>query len=546
MANVLKLAFAQLNLLVGDVGGNAERIIRAIGEARASGADMVVLPELALSGYPPEDLLFHAGLRRQVESALARVTQATAGIVAVVGYPEFRDSAIYNSAAWLEDGQHRATYRKSRLPNYSVFDEQRYFTPGTAPVVIDYHGTRVALGICEDVWDPGPCRAARDAGAQLIVVPNGSPFEIGKQQQREAVLSARARETGIPIAYGNLVGAQDELVFDGGSCLVDSSGEVVARAPAFEEGLSYASLHLDGPVPRPLPASLAPLLAPPDSVYRALVTGVRDYVGKNGFRGAVLGLSGGVDSALTLAIAVDALGAGAVQAVMMPYEFTAPMSLEDAEAQATKLGVDYQVIPIHSIVGAARGSLAALFAEHPAAAAGDTTEENLQSRSRGLLLMAISNRTGRIVLATGNKSEMAVGYATLYGDMVGGFAPIKDCTKTWVYRLARHRNSLGAAIPQRVLERPPSAELRPDQKDSDSLPPYEVLDPILDALMIENRSVDDIAAHGADRAVVARVLEMVRRAEYKRRQAAPGVRITSRAFGRDWRYPITSGYQYRG
>jgi NAD+ synthase (glutamine-hydrolysing) len=297
---------------------------------------------------------------------------------------------------------------------------------------------------------------------------------------------------------------------------------------------------------RPLPASLAPLLAPPDSVYRALVTGVRDYVGKNGFRGAVLGLSGGVDSALTLAIAVDALGAGAVQAVMMPYEFTAPMSLEDAEAQATKLGVDYQVIPIHSIVGAARGSLAALFAEHPAAAAGDTTEENLQSRSRGLLLMAISNRTGRIVLATGNKSEMAVGYATLYGDMVGGFAPIKDCTKTWVYRLARHRNSLGAVIPQRVIERPPSAELRPDQKDSDSLPPYEVLDPILDALMIENRSVDDIAAHGADRAVVARVLEMVRRAEYKRRQAAPGVRITSRAFGRDWRYPITSGYRHRG
>ncbi len=385
---------------------------------------------------------------------------------------------------------------------------------------------------------PAPCLALREAGAEVIVVPNGSPFNVGKQAVRERVLAERARATGLPLAYANLVGGQDELVFDGGSCIVDARGSVVMRTPPFEPGLFHCTLGLrDGGVVTG--GAVLPLPGEDESVYRALVTGVRDYVRKNGFRGAVLGLSGGVDSALTLAIAVDALGADAVHAVMMPYHYTSAMSIEDSRAQAEAMGVRYDIIPIADMVAAAQGALAGQFAGLPA----DATEENIQSRCRGLLLMAISNKTGRIVLATGNKSEMAVGYATLYGDMVGGFAPIKDCTKTRVYRLSRHRNSLGAVIPERVIARAPSAELRADQKDTDSLPPYELLDPILDALMLENRSVEDIAAAGFDRVVVARVLEMVRRAEYKRRQAAPGVRISSRAFGRDWRYPITSGYR---
>jgi NAD+ synthase (glutamine-hydrolysing) len=541
MTTQFKLVFAQINLLVGDVAGNASRITAAIADARAGHADLVVFPELALCGYPPEDLLFHAGLRRQVAAALERVREATGGIAALVGYPEYADAAIYNAAALLADGKLAANYRKCALPNYSVFDEERYFTPGTSPVVTAVGGVQVGIGICEDVWEPEPCLAARKAGARLIVVPNGSPFEVGKQQQRERILGERARATGLPIAYANLVGAQDELVFDGGSCAVDASGAVAMRAPAFREGLFPCELTVEAGRIGAVRGALAPLADDNASIYEALVTGVRDYVRKNGFRGAVLGLSGGIDSALTLALAVDALGASAVQAVMMPYRYTAPMSIEDSRAQAEIMGVSYEVIPIESMVTATRAALASLFAGRPE----DTTEENIQSRCRGMLLMAISNKTGRIVLATGNKSEMAVGYATLYGDMAGGFAPIKDCTKTWVYRLARHRNTIAPVIPERVITRAPSAELRPDQKDSDSLPPYEVLDPILDALMLENRSVEDIASRGFDRDTVARVLEMVRRAEYKRRQAAPGVRISSRAFGRDWRYPITSGYRYR-
>jgi NAD+ synthase (glutamine-hydrolysing) len=538
---VLRLAIAQLDLVVGDVPGNVRRIVAALGEARGRGADLVVFPELALCGYPPEDLLFHAGLRRQVADALDAVRAATTGIAAVVGYPEYAGGAIHNAAALLADGALVANYRKQALPNYSVFDEQRYFRPGEGPVVASVRGVKVGIGICEDVWFPGPCRAARDAGAELIVVPNGSPFEVGKQARREAVLAERARETGLPIAYANLVGGQDELVFDGGSCLVDAAGRVAMRAPPFDAGLYDCAVEVSGGAASAVPGPMAQLLPEDESVYGALVAGVGGYVRKNGFPGVVLGLSGGVDSALTLAIAVDALGADAVQAVMMPYRYTAPMSIEDSRAQAEAMGVRYDVLPIGDIVEGTRGVLAPLFAGLPE----DATEENLQSRARGMLLMAISNKTGRMVLATGNKSEMAVGYATLYGDMAGGFAPIKDCTKTRVYALARWRNAQGRVIPERVITRPPSAELRPDQRDSDSLPPYEVLDPILDALMLENRSVHDIAGAGFDQAVVARVLEMVRRAEYKRRQAAPGVRISSRAFGRDWRYPITSGYRHR-
>lgn len=538
----LRIALAQDNFLVGDVPGNTARIIATIDAIRRAGsADLVVFPELAICGYPPEDLLFHQGLRRQVEEGLARIRAATAGgVAALVGFPEFAGSHIYNAAAWCADGALQATYRKRSLPNYSVFDEERYFTPGDAPLVVDFRGVPVGIAICEDVWVPEPCRALRAAGARLVVVPNGSPFEVGKQRRREQVLAERARDTGLPIAYLNLVGGQDELVFDGGSLVVDAAGTPVFRAPAFATACPVVGFAGDGSRVVPVPGGLTPVPDDVASVYAALVTGVRDYVRKNRFPGVVLGLSGGIDSALTLAIAVDALGPAAVQAVMMPYRYTAAISQADAEAQARALGVDYRVIPIEPLVAAARGSLDPLFAGLPE----DTTEENLQSRARGILLMAISNKTGRMVLATGNKSEMAVGYATLYGDMAGGFAPIKDCTKTLVYALARHRNESAPVIPERVITRPPSAELRPDQRDSDSLPPYEVLDPIIDALVLEDRSVEEIAARGYDPAVVARVVEMVRKAEYKRRQAPPGVRISGRAFGRDWRYPITSGYRH--
>ncbi len=543
---------------MGDVAGNTAQIMALLGRVQAArSADLLMFPELALCGYPPEDLLFHLGLRRQVSEALARIAAATGaaagGDVAVlVGYPEYADQHIYNSVALYAGGRQIANYRKCCLPNYSVFDEERYFTPGSGPTVIDFRGLKLGLGICEDVWEPEPSARAVAAGAEVILAANGSPFEIGKQAKREQVLAARARETGVPFIYLNMVGGQDELVFDGGSCVVGRDGRVAFRAPAFEAGAHVITLRRAGKCVEAVPGSVAPLQDDVASVYGALVTGVRDYVRKAGFSGTVLGLSGGIDSALTLAIAVDAIGADAVQAVMMPYRYTAEISVEDAGAQARQMGVNYQVLPIDGLVEAARGALAGLFAGQSAgqfaglgaSSAEDTTEENLQSRARGILLMAISNKTGRMVLATGNKSEMAVGYATLYGDMAGGFAPIKDCTKTLVYKLARYRNSLSPVIPERVITRPPSAELRPDQKDSDSLPPYDVLDPILDALILENRSVDEIVARGFAPEVAARVLEMVRRAEYKRRQAPPGVRISSRAFGRDWRYPITSGYRH--
>ena len=539
----LRIALAQQDFPVGDVSGNTDKIIAVLHQVRqAKSADLVVFPELAMCGYPPEDLLFHAGLRRQLAEGLDRICAESGEIGVLVGYPEFADQRIYNSVALFAGGRQLANYRKCCLPNYSVFDEQRYFTPGGGPVVVEFRGFKLGLGICEDIWQPGfPARSVA-AGAELLLVVNGSPFETGKQARREAVIAARAVETGRPLAYLNLVGGQDELVFDGGSCVADADGQIVFRAPAFAAGLHLLRFRRepDGRL-APVSGTVVPLLDDVPSVYAALLTGIRDYVHKNGFPGVVLGLSGGIDSALTLALAVDALGAMAVQAVMMPYRYTAAMSIEDAALQAQQMGVDYQVLPIEPMVEATRNSLASLFAGLPE----DATEENIQSRCRGILLMAISNKSGRMVLATGNKSEMAVGYATLYGDMAGGFAPIKDCTKTLVYELARYRNSIGAVIPERVISRPPSAELRPDQQDSDSLPPYPVLDAILDALIIDNRSVDEIAAHGFDREVVVRVLEMVRRAEYKRRQAPPGVRISGRAFGRDWRYPITSGYRHK-
>ena len=541
MSDSLGIALAQTNLLVGDVQGNAARIVAAARRARAElGADLVMFPELALSGYPPEDLLFHRGFRRQVEAGLARVCAEAGEAAVLVGFPEYTRAGIYNSAALIAGGETLAIHRKAELPNYKVFDEKRYFRPGAQPTVAELKGFKVGLLVCEDIWERESAQRARAAGAQLLAVINASPYEIHKQREREDIARARVEEVGLPLAYVNLVGGQDELVFDGNSFVMNAEGQVVQRAPPFEEGSYLVRFERDTRGKAvPSPADVSPELSDEASVYRALTLGVRDYVGKHGFPGVVMGLSGGVDSALTLAIAVDALGAERVQAVMMPSRYTSSMSLEDAAEQVRILGVRYSVLPIEAMFESTLATLKGEFAGREP----DATEENIQSRCRMLLLMGISNKTGRMLLTTGNKSEMAVGYATLYGDMAGGFAPIKDCSKGLVYRLAGYRNSLSRVIPQRVIDRAPSAELRPGQRDSDSLPPYEVLDPILEAFIEEDLSVDEIEARGFDRATVARVLDLVKRNEYKRRQAPPGVRVSRRAFGRDWRYPITNGYR---
>jgi NAD+ synthase (glutamine-hydrolysing) len=541
MSDSFKIALAQLNLLVGDVHGNATRVIATTRRARAEhGADLVVFPELTLSGYPPEDLLFHRGFRRQIELGLDRVRQEIQDASVVIGFPEYTRAGIYNSAALISGGAVAAIHRKAELPNYKVFDEKRYFQAGAQPTVADRQGFRVGLLVCEDIWEPESTQLARSDGAELLVVINASPYEIHKQREREDIARIRARDVGLPLVYVNIMGAQDELVFEGNSFVMDADGKVVMRAPAYEEGIYPVEFvrQARGKV-MPIPGPVAPELSDEASVYGALVLGVRDYVNKHGFPGVVMGLSGGVDSALTLAIAVDALGADRVHAVMMPSRYTSDMSLQDAEEQARGLGVKYSTLSIEGMFEATLATLKDEFAGRPP----DATEENIQSRCRMLLLMGISNKTGKMLLTTGNKSEISVGYATLYGDMAGGFAPIKDCSKMLVYRLAAYRNSLGGVIPQRVIDRPPSAELRPDQKDSDSLPPYEVLDAILEAFIEEDLSVDEIEARGFDRATVGRVLDLVKRNEYKRRQAPPGVRVSRRAFGRDWRYPITNGYR---
>jgi NAD+ synthase (glutamine-hydrolysing) len=535
---------AQLNLVVGDVDGNTSRIVEAAVAARdGHGADVVLLPELAVSGYPPEDLLFHSGMRSQVAESIERLKRETRGITVIVGYPEYVGAKIYNSAIVIRDGLVLANHRKACLPNYRVFDEKRYFTPGTKPTVLELNGVKVGVLVCEDVWEAFPARQARDAGAQVLLVINASPYEVDKQTQREqAVGRVRVTEAGIPLVFVNLIGGQDELVFDGNSFVMDATGEVTLRAPAFTEGMYVVDLAVDAAgVVTPLRGDVAPLQGPEESVYGALVQGTRDYVEKHRFPGVILGLSGGIDSALTLCIAVDALGADRVQSVAMPSRYTSQMSKDDAAEQAALLHVKHSVISIEGMFEATLSALADEFAGRPP----DTAEENIQSRCRGVLLMGISNKSGRMLLTTGNKSEMSVGYATLYGDMAGGFAPIKDCSKLLVYRLCHWRNAQSPVIPKRVIERPPSAELRHDQKDTDSLPPYEVLDPILEAFIEEDLSVDQIAARGFDRATVGRILALVKRNEYKRRQAPPGVRVSGRAFGRDWRYPITSGYKSR-
>jgi NAD+ synthase (glutamine-hydrolysing) len=471
---------------------------------------------------------------------LERVRQEVQDSSVVVGFPEYTRAGIYNSAALISGGVVAAIHRKAELPNYKVFDEKRYFQPGAQPTVVDRQGFRIGMLVCEDIWEPESTQLARSDGAELLVVINASPYELHKQREREDIARIRARDVGLPLAYVNMMGGQDELVFEGNSFVMDADGRVVMRAPAYEEGIYPVEFVRQGRgkvVPKPGP--IAPELSDEASVYGALVLGVRDYVNKHGFPGVVMGLSGGVDSALTLAIAVDALGADRVHAVMMPSRYTSEMSLKDAEEQARILSVKYSTLSIESMFEATLATLKNEFAGRPP----DTSEENIQSRCRMLLLMGISNKTGKMLLTTGNKSEMAVGYATLYGDMAGGFAPIKDCSKLLVYRLAGYRNSLGRVIPQRVIDRPPSAELRHEQKDSDSLPPYDVLDAILEAFIEEDLSVDELEARGFDRTTVGRVLDLVKRNEYKRRQAPPGVRVSRRAFGRDWRYPITNGYR---
>jgi len=531
---------AQINPLVGDIDGNVQRILEACTRARdALHADVVVFPELALSGYPPEDLLLRPGFHLAALHGLERIRKAVHGIDVIVGYPHHAVGGLYNAASLLRDGLVVASYHKQHLPNYSVFDEKRYFAAGTTPCVVDVKGVPVGLTICEDIWSPAPANQAAAAGARLIININASPFHIDKGRERETEVRERVQETGLPVIYVNQVGGQDELVFDGESFVMDADGVLTQRMVAFEEAMEVVELAVHEARVRPLiEAVLSPPLSREQSAYQALVLGVRDYIDKNRFRGVVIGLSGGIDSALTLAIAVDAVGAERVEAVLMPSRYTADMSLEDAAAEAKTLGVEYSVISIELLFEAFLTALQDEFSGLPV----DTTEENIQARCRGVVLMAISNKKRKIVLTTGNKSEMAVGYATLYGDMAGGFDVLKDVPKTLVYRLADYRNTVSPVIPQRVIDRPPSAELAADQCDSDSLPDYDILDPILEMYVEQDRDAEEIVAAGFEREVVEQVIRLVDRNEYKRRQAPPGVRITRRAFGRDRRYPITSGY----
>jgi NAD+ synthase (glutamine-hydrolysing) len=533
----LKIALAQTNFLVGDIDANVQNIVHNARQARESlGADLVVFPELTVTGYPAEDLLLRRDFVTAAQEAIERLAMLLPqDIAAVVGFPESREGKLYNSAAVLYQGRILAGYRKRALPNYGVFDEQRYFTAGDKTCVFAFKGAKIGLTICEDVWFPGIIAANQREGADLLLTLNASPFNAGKIQQREAVICTQVEAAGIPLVYVNQVGGQDELIFDGASFVVDAQGEVVFRAEEFKEQIGLVDF-VDG---RPLKGDCAPLYQPVASEYQALVLGIRDYVRKNGFKGALLGLSGGIDSALVLALAVDALGAEQVEAVLMPSRYTQTMSIEDAIWEADALGVKHHIVPIDPAVTAFNGMLADIFA----GTQPDTTEENIQARCRGMILMAISNKQGKLLLTTGNKSEMSVGYATLYGDMAGGFAPIKDVPKLLVYQLARYRNGLSFVIPERVLTRPPSAELAPGQVDQDSLPPYEVLDPILERYVELDQSAAEIIAAGFKPEDVVRAVSLVDRNEYKRRQSPPCIRITERAFGRDRRYPITSGYR---
>jgi NAD+ synthetase len=533
---MLRIAVAQFNATVGDLTGNVERLIASASAAEARGAQVLLTPELALCGYPPEDLLLRPDFYRACDAALQQLAARTEqlGIHLVVGFPEESAGCRYNAAAVIEKGRIKAVYRKIRLPNYEVFDEKRYFDAGTAPCVVDIAGVACGINICADIWEAGAAEMTRAAGAELLLVLNASPVHLEKHEQRAQVLRDRVAATGIAAIYANLVGGQDELVFDGASFALDAAGNCRMRLAQFEEALGI----VDYDHGRLRSDDMAPVLDLEAEAYQALVVGVRDYIGKSGFKGAIIGLSGGIDSALTLCVAVDALGKDKVHAVMMPSPYTALMSLDDSREMIRRLGVRYDEIAIAPAMQTYAAMLAPLFAGLPA----DTTEENIQARIRGNLLMALSNKTGALVLTTGNKSEMAVGYCTLYGDMAGGFAVIKDVYKTLVYRLSRYRNTVSPVIPENMIVRPPSAELKPDQTDQDSLPPYEILDAIVRAYMEEDRSPREIIAAGLPEADVRRVVRLLRIAEYKRRQSPVGIRITPRGFGKDWRYPITNRY----
>ena len=539
MPGEIKFTLAQINPTVGDVDGNLAKIIRHCRTAKDDhAADVVIFPELAVSGYPPEDLLLRPDFLAQCERCMAKLKSSVRGIVVIIGHPLPENGKVYNALSVICDGEVRALYRKRHLPNYTVFDEKRYFSAGREAAVVDIKGVRIGLTVCEDIWRPGPVKQSAELGADLIISINASPFHNEQASLREeGVVLKKARRFRLPMIYLNQVGGQDELVFDGCSLAVDAEGEVAARLPAFTEALRTV-VFKDGKF---VPGAVEARPRGAELVYRAIVHGVRDYIEKNNFKGAVLGLSGGIDSALSLAIAVDAIGKARVAAVMMPSRHTSEMSVEDARLEANALGVRFEVIPIEPMYQSTLAQLKPLFVGK----AADATEENIQARCRGMLLMAISNKFGYMVLTTGNKSEMAVGYATLYGDMVGGFSAIKDVPKMMVYQLARYRNGRcdgPPVIPERVISRAPSAELATNQKDEDSLPPYEILDAILEAFVEHDRSAEQIIADGYDAETVRRVIALVVANEYKRRQAAPGVRVTSRAFGKDRRYPITSGF----
>jgi NAD+ synthase (glutamine-hydrolysing) len=552
----LKLCIAQLNFVVGDVAGNAAKIIDAARAAYAQGARLVLTPELSICGYAAEDLFLRPAFIAACDDAVKTVARELAGLkglLVVVGHPmggDIRGKSVsvtrrFNAASVVHEGKVLETYAKRELPNYQVFDERRYFIPGQGTCVFQVEGVNVGLLICEDAWFDEPAQLAKESGAELLVVINASPFHVGKGLERAARMGDRAQAVGLPVVYAHLVGGQDEVVFDGGSFAVDAGGTLVARAPHFAENL-FALTVDRGASPGPLKLSgpIAHERSREADLWDALVLGVRDYVNKNGFPGVLLGLSGGIDSALVLAIAVDALGRDKVRALMMPSPYTADISWIDARDMAARLGVRYDEISIVPEFEAFRASLAQEFKGLPE----DTTEENIQARIRGVILMALSNKFGSIVLTTGNKSELATGYCTLYGDMAGGFAVIKDLLKTTVFRLAKWRNihdpyGTGISpIPERIITRPPSAELRPDQVDQDSLPPYEILDAILERYMENDQGIEEIIAAGFDRAVVERVARLIRVNEYKRRQSPVGIRVTHRSFGKDWRYPITGKF----
>jgi len=533
---MLKIALAQINLLVGGIQANKAKIIQTSEHARdKQAADLIIFPELSITGYPPEDLLLRPDFIVEAKQAVLDIAKAVEGIDIIVGFPEQDGADLYNSAAVLRDGAILTRYRKNALPNFGVFDEQRYFKSAQQCCFFEVKNTTIAITICEDIWQKGLVDKNVQGGADLIVTLNASPFHAGKIHQREDIVCQQAKEAAVPLVYVNAIGGQDELIFDGASFVVDSQGEVVFRAEEFEEQMAVVEFKRNQPIKN----TCAPLYSEISSEYKALVLGVRDYVHKNGFKGAILGLSGGIDSALVLAVAVDALGADQVEGVLMPSKYTQDMSNEDAVLEAQALGAKYHSIAIEPAVSAFTGMLADVFA----GSKRDATEENIQARCRGVLLMAMSNKQGKLLLTTGNKSEMSVGYATLYGDMAGGFAPIKDVPKLLVYQLAEYRNTLSQVIPQRVITRPPSAELAPDQIDEDSLPAYSILDPILEMYVEQDKSASDIHAAGYDMEDINRAISLVDRNEYKRRQAPPGIRITPRAFGRDRRYPITSGYR---